>query len=130
MFKTGFFSFARQKKWLLVVLDRWLSYTVTIVWIFAWTDSALVVLEEWSSYRGTDSALVLLEEWSSYREGHLNRLTVYEMETVTSGCFIEDLIFLENNINNIVWFWNSLYLQSTDCSVELYNILSWLGFFF
>ena len=39
-----FFDFMRQKKWLLVALDRWLSYTVTIVWEFAWADSALVVL--------------------------------------------------------------------------------------
>ena len=28
------------------------SYTVTIVWEFAWVDSALVVLDEWLSYRG------------------------------------------------------------------------------
>ena len=48
---TFFFSFGRQKKkWLLVTLDR--SYTVTIVWELAWADSALVVLDEWSSYRG------------------------------------------------------------------------------
>ena len=47
-----FFSFGRQKKWSLVVLDRWSSYTVTIVWEFAWADSLLVVLDEWSSYRG------------------------------------------------------------------------------
>ena len=26
-----FFSFGKQKKWLLVMLDRWLSYTVTTV---------------------------------------------------------------------------------------------------
>ena len=52
-----FFSFGRQKKWLLVVLDTWTSYTVTIAWEFAWADSALAVLDEWSSYRG----------------GHLNR---------------------------------------------------------
>ena len=51
------FSFGRQKKWLLVVLDTWTSYTVTIAWEFAWADSALAVLDEWSSYRG----------------GHLNR---------------------------------------------------------
>ena len=44
------------------------------------------------------------------------------METVTSGlCYIEDLIFLENNI---VRFWNSLEVQSTDSSVELYDTLS------
>ena len=45
-------AFGRQKKWLLVVLDRWSSNTVTIVWEFAWADSALVVLDKWSSYRG------------------------------------------------------------------------------
>ena len=52
-----FFSFGRQKKWLLVVLDTWTSYTVTTVWEFAWADLALAVLDE----------------WSSYRRGHLNR---------------------------------------------------------
>ena len=51
-FRQGFFSFGKQKKWLLVALDRWSSYTVTIVWEFAWADSALVVVDEWSSYRG------------------------------------------------------------------------------
>ena len=45
-----FFSFVEQKKWSLVMLDRWLSYTVMIVWELAWVDSALVVLDEWSSY--------------------------------------------------------------------------------
>ena len=47
-----FFSFERQKKWLLVALDKWSSYTVTTVWEFAWVDSALVDLDKWSSYRG------------------------------------------------------------------------------
>ena len=47
-----FFSFGGRKKWSLVVLDRWSSYTVTIVWELAWADSPLVVLEEWSSYGG------------------------------------------------------------------------------
>ena len=32
------------------MLDRWSSYTVMIVWGFAWADSALVVLDKWSSY--------------------------------------------------------------------------------
>ena len=55
----------------------------------------------------------------------------YEMETVTQGlCYIEDLIFLENNKNNIVWFWDPLDVQSTDGSVELYDILSNSTFFF
>ena len=47
-----FFSFGRQEKWSLVALDRCSSDTVTIGWKFAWTDSALVVLDEWPSYRG------------------------------------------------------------------------------
>ena len=34
------------------MLDRWSSYTVMIVSEFAWVDSALVVLDEWSSCRG------------------------------------------------------------------------------
>ena len=34
------------------MLDRWLSYTVMIEWEYAWTDSALVILDEWLPYRG------------------------------------------------------------------------------
>ena len=34
------------------MLDRWSSYTVTIVWELAWMDPALVILDEWLSYRG------------------------------------------------------------------------------
>ena len=49
------FSFGKQQKQSLVVSDR--SYTVTVVWEFAWAGSALVILDEWLSYRG----------------GHLNR---------------------------------------------------------
>ena len=47
-----YFSFGRQKKWSLVTLDRWLSYTVTIVREFAWAYSELVVLDDSSSYKG------------------------------------------------------------------------------
>ena len=50
-FKQVFFLLG-DKKWLLVALDRWSSYTVMIVWELAWADSALVVLGEWSTYRG------------------------------------------------------------------------------
>ena len=53
---------------------------------------------------------------------------IFETETVTSElCYIEDLIFLQNNI---VWFWSSRDVQSTDSSIELYNILSYSRFFF
>ena len=51
LFQTGFFSFGGQKKWLLVALDKWSSYAVTIVWELAWVASALVVLDQGSSYR-------------------------------------------------------------------------------
>ena len=49
--------FGRQKKWSLIALKRCSSNTVTIAPEFAGADSALVVLDERSSYRG----------------GHLNR---------------------------------------------------------
>ena len=52
---------------------------------------------------------------------------IYETETVTSGlCYIKDLMFLENNI---VWFWNSLEVQSANSLAELYNMLSYSRFF-
>ena len=51
-FRQVFFSFGRQKKWSLVAFDRLLSSTVTLVWEFALADSALIVLDEWSSYIG------------------------------------------------------------------------------
>ena len=47
---------------------------------------------------------------------HFTR-NIYQTETVTSGlCYTEDLIYLENNI---VWFWSSPDVQSTDGSMEL-----------
>ena len=49
----GSFLFGTQRKWSLVMLDRWSSYAVTIVWEFAWADSALVVSDKWPSYRGS-----------------------------------------------------------------------------
>ena len=48
-----FLSFgAGKKRWSLVKLDKWPSHTVTILWELASADSALVVLDEWSSYKG------------------------------------------------------------------------------
>ena len=47
-----FFHLGDKKRWSLVALDKWSSYTVTVVWELAWADSALVVLDEWSSYGG------------------------------------------------------------------------------
>ena len=48
-FRQAFFHLGDKKRWSLVALDRWSSYTVTTVWEFAWGGSALVVLDEWSS---------------------------------------------------------------------------------
>ena len=41
-----------QKKWLLVTFNRWSSYSVTDVWKLGSADPALVLLDEWLSYRG------------------------------------------------------------------------------
>ena len=51
-FRQVFFSLVRPKKQSLIALDRWSSYTVMIVWELAWVDSALVILDQWSFYRG------------------------------------------------------------------------------
>ena len=61
-YRQVFFHLGDKKKWSLVALVRWSSYAVMIVWEFAWADSALVNLGEWSSYRG----------------GRLNRFDVLE----------------------------------------------------
>ena len=47
-----FFYLGDKKKWLLVALDSWSFYAVTIVWEFGWMDSVLVVLDKWLPYRG------------------------------------------------------------------------------
>ena len=69
-----FFSLGRQKKWSLIALDRWSSYTVMIVWEFTvmilWEFTVMI---EWEFARA-DSALVVLDEWSCDRSGCLNRL--------------------------------------------------------
>ena len=36
----------------MVALGRWLFYAVRGIWELAWADSALVILDKWSSYRG------------------------------------------------------------------------------
>ena len=46
------FHLGDKKKWLLVALDRWSAYTVANILELARVDSALVILGEWSSYRG------------------------------------------------------------------------------
>ena len=46
-FRGLFFVWETKKKWSLVALDWWLSYSVTIVREFAWADTELVVLQWW-----------------------------------------------------------------------------------
>ena len=84
-----FFSFGRQKKWSLVALDWWLSYTVTVAWEIAWVDSALVVLDEWSSYRG----------------GHLNRfdcnmggILLFGQKSGVSGDFLFKIYLMSKSV--------------------------------
>ena len=62
-FTQVLFSLKGQKKWQLVVLDRWSSDTGTILWELALADSTFIVLDKWSSYRGSC----------------LSRLTVYDL---------------------------------------------------
>ena len=40
-----FFHLGDKEKCLLVALNRWLSYAITITQEFTWVDSALVVLD-------------------------------------------------------------------------------------
>ena len=48
-------------------------------------------------------------------------LEVYMKQTITYGLWYnEDVTFLGNDI---VWFWSSLDVQSSDSSVELYNFI-------
>ena len=68
-----FFSFGGQKNWSLVALDRWSSCKVTIVGELAWANSVLVVLDMWSSYRGScisrfDSRM--LKRWFNGNNGY------------------------------------------------------------
>ena len=48
-FTQVLFSFGEQKKWPLVAKYRRSTYTGRIVLELAWKDSALVVLDKWSS---------------------------------------------------------------------------------
>ena len=48
-----FFFNLGDKKVVAGRVKRWLSYTVTIVRELVGTDSTLVVLDKWSSYRGS-----------------------------------------------------------------------------
>ena len=71
----------------MVALDRWSSYTVTIVWEFAWADSALVVLDEWSSYRG--GRLNRFDcTWKPYRDYlfRLQKTCSYKMDEGREVC--------------------------------------------
>ena len=53
-FRQAFFHLGDKKKWSLVALDGWSSYTKTILQEFDWADTALVILDQWLSYRGVE----------------------------------------------------------------------------
>ena len=57
LLQRAIFPLGDKKKWLLVALDRWFSYTVTIAPELAWADSKLVVLQRWSLNRFDCNAL-------------------------------------------------------------------------
>ena len=80
-----FFFIWETKKWLLVVLDRWLSYTVTTAWKFPWADSALVILDDWSSYRG----------------GRLNRFDYTWKTSFLANFGLKKRLFSEKYFNSI-----------------------------
>ena len=111
-FRQFFFFFHFWgKKWSLVALDRWSSYTVTIVLEFAWVDLALVVLDKWSSYRG----------------GHLNRFDCNGSNHDEKSSF--KMLTLCEKCANIAFFFclYFLVLGHFSHSVIVFLILFWLG---
>ena len=99
-----FFLFGRQKKWSLVALDRWSSYTVMIAWAFACADSALVVLEEWWFDR--DGRLNRFDCFNFRLKGIWiidQRKTLCRQRTSTSDClrkYTADINILTTSRNN------------------------------
>ena len=67
-FRQVFFIW-ETKKVVAGCVRQVVSYTVMIVWEFAWVDSALVILDKWSSYKG----------------GHLSRFDCITPEQLTLG---------------------------------------------
>ena len=51
-FRQVFFIWDIKKVVAGHMFDWWSFYTVTILWEFAWADSAVVILDEWLSDRG------------------------------------------------------------------------------
>ena len=75
-FRQVFVHLGDKTKWSLVALDRWSCYTVTIVRDFVWVDSTLVVLDEWSSYRGGH-----LNSFSKERQSEILDCYFYQRHT-------------------------------------------------
>ena len=72
------------------MLDRWSSYTVTIVWEFAWADSGLVVFDEWLSYRG---GCLNRFDCSDFFQGQAIFYTQSNLEIISKlKCWIFDVI--------------------------------------
>ena len=58
----------------MIALDRWSSCTVRIIWELVWVVSELVVLNEWSSYRG-------------------GRFSRFDCRTAQQDIFLKDMMF-------------------------------------
>ena len=72
------------------MLDRWSSYTVTIVWEFAWADSELVVFDGWLSYRG---GCLNRFDCSDFLQGQAIFYTQSNLEIISKlKCWIFDVI--------------------------------------
>ena len=41
-----------KRKWSLVALKWWSSYTLMVICEFTWAETALAILDKWLSYRG------------------------------------------------------------------------------
>ena len=108
MLHIGFLFIWETVKWSLVELDRWSSYTVTIISEFALADSALVTLGEWSFYRG----------------GHLNRfdcsIKCYWSNTVYFHLFVSFSWVISTNFHNGIT--KLIFLEKLLLSYILYNI--------
>ena len=111
------FSFGGQKKWSLVALDSCLSNTVTVARELAWADSALVVLDEWSSYRG----------------GRLRRFDCISNVLLMSSWIVTNLLRIEftfkwpKKIFRVLRFNTFSWRESISYSTYIIGIKRWFG---
>ena len=83
------------------MLDRWSSYTVRIVWEFAWVVSALIILDK----------------WSFYRDGHLNRFGCSLKNKFLTSLLMTTFFSWDSFSNIYTWFCFPFCLQYFFCCV-------------